>query len=349
MESLLKHHSRLADGAAMKVGGTHALRARAHTAPVRASGRAHAHAGDAHRGHEQLTPRPAPAIPAVPGTDTGPVSKAGGVWEADMLRARHDARIVLDAIDWSKPDIVLWVPGTDNHGIHPAFEDAARESWSDGSASLVHLRYPGTWDLRTSLPTGIATLKIVLAAIKARGGNHRVLLAGESQGAWVIGEAMADPQMRSIVTRAIIFGHPFIASHHYDDGHDPGIAEIANRGDQITMPIHGDPGAALDAMTAIYTLKLWRLGTIGRAMIENPAHIPMLAATFLRSFAPGGRLFKDPHDYTTHMPAAVEYLRFGTFNDGTDPASDNAALEIARRRARLARALEAQQARSMPA
>ncbi|MCW2960771.1 MAG: hypothetical protein JWM90_1158, partial [Thermoleophilia bacterium] len=55
-------------------------------------------------------------------------SKAGGEWQVDWERAHADAQKVLDAIDFSKRDIELWIPGTSNHGPHPAFEPAVRDS-----------------------------------------------------------------------------------------------------------------------------------------------------------------------------------------------------------------------------
>jgi hypothetical protein len=250
-----------------------------------------------------------------------------------MVQARHNALISLNRIDFSKHDIVIWVPGTDNHTIHPAFEAAVNDSWSEGGESLSKLEYDATWDMRPSTATGLATLKLVLAGIAAHGGNHNVMLAGESQGAWVIGEAMADPMLRKVVSRAVLMGHPWLAAHHYDDGHDPGIVEIDNPGDEVCAPVKGDLSNAMAAMCDIHQLKLWRLDQIGKALIQNPAHIPMLAWWMIRSIIPG-HPFKDPHNYSDHMAAAVEFLRYGDFGDGT--TSPTGAQVTATQGARLA-------------
>lgn len=243
----------------------------------------------------------------------GPISKAGGEWPVDWVRARHDARLALNAIDWSKGEIVLWVPGTSNHKIHEGFEAAVRESWIDGGVSLSRVEYEASWNMRPSTATGIATLRLILAGIAAHGGTHRVMLAGESQGAWLIGEALSDPRLRRVVHRAVLFGHPFVAAHHFDDGHDPGVLEINNAGDQVSAPIKGDVAAGLDAMVAIRTLNVGGLGTVAKALSQNPEHGVMI----LKSLAGGifRGLVKDPHNYTGEMSRAVEWLRFGSTGD----------------------------------
>lgn len=269
-------------------------------------------------------PTPAAPLPSVPG-GVGNPSRVGGLWPADLARAQADARKVLQSIDWSKRDIAIWVPGTSCHEVHPAFEAAVRESWSNGGVSLTRLDYEASWNMRPSVATGLATLKLVLAGIAAHGGSHQVMLSGESQGAWIIGEAAADPLLRRVITRAVLFGHPFVAAHHYEDGHDPGIVEVNNPGDQVSAPIAGDVENAFESMLAIRQLQLWKLPGVVKALAQNPIHGWMLLMTAVRAIPGAKKLIIDPHDYSKQMTTAVEYLRHGHFNDGSDAVARHAA------------------------
>ncbi|MCW2923409.1 MAG: hypothetical protein JWM98_813 [Thermoleophilia bacterium] len=238
-------------------------------------------------------------------------TKAGGEWEIDWERAHAEAEKVLDAIDFSKRDIVVWVPGTSNHGVQPAFAAAVRDSYRGQGSNVVAVEYEASWHLRRSLPTGIATLRLVLQGIAARGGDHRVLLAGESQGAWIIGEAMADPTDGKVVDRAILVGHPWLAKHQYTAGEDPRVRVVNHAGDQVALPVNGDPTVALDAMIAIRTLGLSKVGDVVTALSANPKHGVELLKSLLQHIPVVGGLIRDPHVYDNEMTRAVEYLRTG--------------------------------------
>lgn len=239
-------------------------------------------------------------------------SKAEGEWTVDWERAHADAQKVLDAIDFSKRDIVIWAPGTSNHGPHPAFEAAIRDAYQGDGSNLVALEYEASWHLRRSLPTGIATMRLVLEGIKARGGDHRVLVSGESQGAWILGEVLADPAVSKVVDRAVLIGHPWLARHQYDRGQDTRVRVINHAGDQVTLPVRGSATDGLDAMLAIRTLDLSKAGALVKAIAHNPDHgVKMLlniayALPFVKS------LLKNPHVYDGEMTRAVEYLRHGS-------------------------------------
>lgn len=242
----------------------------------------------------------------------GPVSKAGGEWTVDWERAHADAQKVLDAIDFSKRDIVIWVPGTSNHGPHKAFEAAVRDSYTGEGSNLVALEYEATWHLRRSVPTGIATLRLVLEGIRARGGDHRVLLSGESQGAWIIGEVMADPAVTKVIDRAVLLGHPWLATHQYDSGQDPRVRVINHAGDQVTLPVKGDATVGLDAMLAIRTLDLSKLGSLVKAIAHNPNHGVLMLKNLAFAIPVLKDLLKNPHVYDGEMTRAVEFLRHAT-------------------------------------
>ena len=239
-------------------------------------------------------------------------TKAGGTWEVDWERAHVDAQKTLDAIDFSKRDIVIWAPGTSNHGPHPAFAAAIAEAYRGEGSNLVALEYEATWHLRRSLPTGIATMRLVLEGIKARGGDHRVLLSGESQGAWIVGEVLADPTVSSIVDRAVLVGHPWLAKHQYNAGQDPRVRVINHAGDQVALPIRGSATDGLDAMLAIRTLDLSKAGALVRAITANPDHGVKMLANIVFAIPFVKHLLKNPHVYDGEMTRAVEYLRHGT-------------------------------------
>lgn len=250
----------------------------------------------------------------------GSISKAGGKWDVDWERAHADARKILDAIDFSKRDIVIWVPGTSNHGPHKAFEAAVRESYAGTGSNLVALEYEASWNLRRSLPTGIATLRLVLEGIRERAGDHRVLLSGESQGAWIIGEVIADPAVSKVVDRAVLMGHPWLAQHQYNRGEDSRVRVINHTGDLVTLPVKGDPTVGLDAMLAIRTLDLSKAGSLLKGLAANPKQGVALLKSIIYA-VPGLKSFiRNPHDYSNDMTRAVEFLRHATL-----PASDDYA------------------------
>ncbi len=235
-------------------------------------------------------------------------TKADGTYEVDWERAYADAQKTLDAIDWSKRDIVIWAPGTSNHGPHPAFEAAVTEAYRGEGSNLVALEYEATWHLRRSLPTGIATMRLVLEGIKARGGDHRVLLGGESQGAWIIGEVLADPAVSHVVDRAVLLGHPWLARHQYNAGQDARVRVINHAGDQVALPVRGSATDGLDAMLAIRTLDLSKAGALVRAITANPDHGVKMLANLVFAIPFVKSLLKNPHVYDGEM----EDLRHGS-------------------------------------
>lgn len=275
-----------------------------------------------------------------PTVDIGSVSKAGGEFPVDWAKAHADAQQMLDSIDFSKHDIVIWCPGTSNHGVHRDFDAAAHASWGAvkaGGASVIALEYEATWNMRPSVATGIATLKLVLQEIARRGGRHSVMLSGESQGAWIAGEALADPKIGAVVDRAVLMGHPWLAAHQYTDGHDPRVAVINHPGDMVTLPVKGDVTAGLDAMIAIRTLQFGKIGTVMKALLQNPTHAVELLKSIAFALPFVKTLLVNPHVYGPEMTRAVEFLRYGRL-DGTAGAES----ELAARRRYALEALEAQ-------
>lgn len=251
-----------------------------------------------------------------------------------MAQARSDAAAALARIDWSKDDIVLWVPGTDGTDFMEKFREGFEKAWMGQSMTAVSMNYHGTWKLDTSEPTGEATLRLVLAGIAAHGGHHRLLLAGLSQGAWMIGDVLADPAMRRVVTRAAIFGHPQVSLHHYDDGHDPAIREYDHPKDIIAMAIHGPRVQAIDAMQALYTGNIVpNLGVIVAAVAASPQVGLTAIANMLRDrhLLPKAKI--DWHNYDDEYVQGAQWLHDAPpLVQGASQACNGAALGTPHRR-----------------
>lgn len=245
-----------------------------------------------------------------------------GEWPVNDAAARRYAAKTLEEIDFSKRDIVLYVSGTANPDkgefpqINPHFTNAYYRVWQDGGAYLGLLRYESNWNMRASMATGVETLRRVLRAIAARPDRHRVFLAGESQGAWVIGEAIKDAVAGAAVTRAALWGHPVVAATHYDDGHDPRVLETNHEFDRVSRPISGDPQVAMDAMIALQSnLKPETVPVMARAIVQNPLSAGLSILNFVRdNFVPKPlrQLIPEPHDYEAEMVPGAKFLRHGT-------------------------------------
>lgn len=157
----------------------------------------------------------------------------------DEQLAQINARKAISQIDWSKPDIALWVPGTGNHGVDPAF---AKTLGAD--TSVVAVDYPANMDFMGGVSTGMLTTKLVLEEIEKRG--RTASLTGYSQGAWVAGEVMADPAAEKTVTRAVLYGHPKAANAQYPEGHAK-VREVNNADDPYSNM--GDDTTAIQGLS----------------------------------------------------------------------------------------------------
>ena len=261
-------------------------------------------------------PAPIPPIPKLPRMGTPTI--AGGEWPVNLRAAERYARKTLSQIDWSKRDIVLFVSGTADPGVvakvDPDFAGAAQSIWAEGGMSLHLLRYESSWDIRESVSTGIHAMRLVLAGIAAHKGNHRIFVAGLSQGSWVAGEALADPRARAVVDRAVLIAHPSIAKHHYEAGEQPNVLEITDKWDRVAMPLK--PGTEQHAMAAFLALKKFKptdIPLLGRAMLANPKPglLSLFAAIRESLPKPIQAVLPDPHHSDRYMLRAANYLRTG--------------------------------------
>lgn len=264
-------------------------------------------------------PSDVPTIDRVSLPDVGKVSVATGPFTVDEARARRDADKALAQIDFSKQHIMLWLPGTDAHAIDPYFDRGFQLlSKPSDSVSLVTVDYVSTWELRQSCPTGIATLKLVMQGIRDRLGadlkHHTVTLGGVSQGAWVVGEIMADPAYSDFVARAVLLGHPWLAAHQYNAGQDPRVRVVNHFDDQVTLPVAGSASDGLDSMAAVRMGRLGSsLGLLARTIAKNPHHGWLLAKTYTYDWPVFKGIWQDPHNYDNDMMRGVTYLKTGAY------------------------------------
>lgn len=237
-------------------------------------------------------------------------SLADGPWEIDWARAHRDAQTVINSLDFTKPDLFIWCSGTGATRLDTPVAQAIYDAWRDGSVSATSLQYPSNWNLRSSVPTGIATLKLVLAEIARRGGGHRVLLSGVSQGAWLIGETMADPAVNGVVHRAVIMGHPYLAKSQYVDGHDPKVEVVNHADDIVTVPVRGHTGV-MDAIEAVLGTKRSLLGAVPQAILGNLHLLGPALRVGLFAIPLLGGIVGNPHEYGHEMPRIVRRLKDG--------------------------------------
>jgi hypothetical protein len=77
------------------------------------------------------------------------------------------------------------------------------------------------------------------------------------------------------------------------------------------MPIKGSATDGLDAMIAVRTLQVSKLGTVVKAMSANPMHGWLLLKSIAYGIPGLKALLANPHDYSGDMTRAVEFLHQG--------------------------------------
>lgn len=238
--------------------------------------------------------------------------------EPNVDMAEAAAQQTLSSIDFSQRDIVLWVPATNSHQIPAGFADSIATAWGHAGQRPNLVDYPASVDFNDSVSTGMETLARVIDGIEARGEGHNIVLAGHSQGAWVIGEVMADERLRDRVDRAVMFGHPSMAGHHYANGGDDKVVEVNDQNDPFTHHLDGSQ----DLLEAVDTLGDTRPGSggiadaftsaltsLGRAARDNPFMAFYLGA---KAVVGGHESFDDPHHYDDEYASVAQALHAST-------------------------------------
>lgn len=136
---------------------------------------------------------------------------------AGMTVAEAADRIVATLLRGSGP-ILLCVPGTYGGAFQSSMLATARAvvRHAGGPVSVSSIPYPnGVGDILTRF-LGIGgrgeernLLALVLRRLRAAAPGRPILLAGESQGAWLIADTLrADPTLAAAVTRIVVFAKP---------------------------------------------------------------------------------------------------------------------------------------------
>ncbi|MCB0878864.1 MAG: cutinase family protein [Thermoleophilia bacterium] len=237
---------------------------------------------------------------------------AGGRWTIDGAAARRGADAALSLIDPSdSAPLVVYVPGTSTHAVPDSLQDEVARGFG-GDASVVMVDYPATWDFRSSAPTGAAALRTVLDSLADSAGARRVMLVGESQGAWIIGEVLTDPARAGVVDRAVLLGHPGIARTHYPsiDQARAGaaqIVEINNARDTVPRVVNAPDEAVLDTLARLTSGQLSGVRSALRVVRSDPRYCVRAGVNALSGAVLRGR--PDPHVYDGRMREAVDLLR----------------------------------------
>ena len=201
-------------------------------------------------------------------------------------------------------DIILWVPGTNNHSRPQAFVRAAKQP-----VQLVD--YEASWRFSSSLVDGYDRLvEALLAAQRKRKPGQRILLAGESQGALLISKVLMNPRYAAVVDKAVLLGHPGISPIHYKYP-DAGVLEINHVLDPATFHWTDHPTALIEAIDKISRLNLKSFSTLpifARVFLDHPFESVWAGVLALGHLHPLSRLIPNPHDYSRNMAQAARWL-----------------------------------------
>ena len=220
------------------------------------------------------------------------------------------ARALVEAIDWSQPTIVIWVPGTNDHDVP---EHVRARLQAAGGPDAYTLDYISTWQLRTSVPDGEAALRELLRLVAERKrAGQRVVLLGESQGAWVISSVLRDPELAAVVDRAGLVAHPALAPAHVHESTsapgrlDPSRTREFNRdGDVVTRELGRSAPRVLDIVDSFASLEVGRAlrGALA-VLVTDPGVLQALVAS--QVFRVEGK--ENPHSSGDFMADAVAWV-----------------------------------------
>lgn len=218
-------------------------------------------------------------------------------------------RMILADIDWSSPVITIWVPGTSEYWIKQRFLDELHAVAPGAHVSMVP--YEATWRFSTSVPDGVAVLQAVLDEIARRKPRRPVLLAGESQGAWVISQVLTRPKYAKLATRTSLWGHPAAAPQTF--GRAGSVREVNHPGDIVTLDLGDD---AREVMAAVEQLSRKHYATalakLSGYVVQNPKLLVQLLKFW--SFAvpmPGRKPTDNAHDYDDDVATGIGFLLEG--------------------------------------
>lgn len=244
-------------------------------------------------------------MPIIPKLSRGFTGRGPRV-DTIVLGADTTPEIDLDPL---RQHIFIWVPGTSQQGVNAAFQTAV-DDLLDGSAQVLHVQYPAAWNFTISVPMGTEALKRLLRQVHAaKAENQTVYLAGFSQGAWVISNVIADPELRALARKTILYGHPGVAPNHYHEDNDDDVWEVNNSSDAVTFGWDGREQEIIDSIGMFFGGKPIR-GLL--SLIGNIIHYPKTTLLIIELLMFKLPIFRDksmsPHDYSKQMPFGIYWL-----------------------------------------
>lgn len=221
-------------------------------------------------------------------------------------------------IEADKKFIFVWVPGTGGHEVHEAFAQAVHTQHGK-DAQIIVVDYPASWDFDKSVPEGEKALKATLKQLsRERTLDQKVLVAGSSQGAWVISnvytntnynDVFASSPLPPVVTKTVLFGHPGVAdSYAPESGWDDSVWEINDaENDAVTFGWPGNERRLIRAAMDLKHGKVWKLPVLLWEGIKHP--VKFMRIGYLVACYTGLVWWTDsPHEYARTMPLAVYWL-----------------------------------------
>ncbi|MCW2925889.1 MAG: hypothetical protein JWM98_3293 [Thermoleophilia bacterium] len=227
--------------------------------------------------------------------------------EPDMARAKLEADRTYDALDRSKPNLVVWVPGTMRPNTPGEFRDGVQAAMGD-AASLVNMPNRPDYQVQQGVADTSNALRLLLTRLEAeRRPGQRILLAGESQGAWAMEVALQDPALAKVVDRAVVWGNPGVSPHQHDGAGDGKWLEMSEELDVVGRSLEGSGPMMLDGLTKVFDGDVSQVWRVPATMINNPHETELIAVTGLRLLTPGG-YERDPHNYREFEGVAARFL-----------------------------------------
>lgn len=196
--------------------------------------------------------------------------------------------------------IILWVPGTSNHSINPAFANALPLS-----IDPILVKYEASWDLIESIPDGISSLRKIITSLHAKYPTRPIRIAGESQGALVISSLLMDGRYSKLVDRAVLLGNPGVAPMHF--GPNSKYLEIDHMFDPVTFRWTDSTGL-IPVVDRFMNGDLSSLKELAAIAVGNPAKTAIMGCFILRNIPIFRCLVPDTHNYSRDMPEAAEWL-----------------------------------------
>ena len=208
--------------------------------------------------------------------------------------------------------IILWVPGTSNHSINTAFQQALPLGMKAG---LVD--YEASWDLPRSVQDGVHQLEMALhhAYMKKKRGQ-KIVLAGESQGAWVIAQTLSNRNYNHLVDKVVLLGLPGIAPTKFRGtsgmyptffGGTSRFLEISHRFDYATFR-WSDSKKLQGAVARFMSGNLRDLPLFLSLAIHHPIRSAISGFLLLKHIPMFGAVIPNPHNYDDDMQTAVDWL-----------------------------------------